>query len=156
MGNISDRVRKIIDNEGLSISQFERIIGSSKGTISKAILNGTDLQARWLSAIISQFPHYNALWILTGEGNMSSKDTKSINEPLFRYTSPQEHKEVEPSIKDPESEDHDILKLYREVIREKTTLLEFTQKQLECKDLQIAQKDEQINSLMNIISMMNK
>lgn len=70
MCKIVPRIKQIALNEGVTIGAIERAIGASKGVISRAITNGTDIQSKWLQAIVENYPHYSAQWLLTGEGNM--------------------------------------------------------------------------------------
>lgn len=57
-------------NEGIGIGALERSIGASKGVLSRAIKNGTDIQSKWISILVENYPQYSPAWVLTGEGNM--------------------------------------------------------------------------------------
>lgn len=70
MGKILVRIQKIAQKEGVTISKMERIIGASKGVLSRAINNDTDIQAKWIKAIVENYPRYSPRWLLTGEGEM--------------------------------------------------------------------------------------
>lgn len=70
MGNILSRIQEISMKEGINITSMEKMIGASKGVLSRAIKQGTDIQAKWLSAIVENYPQYSASWLLTGEGKM--------------------------------------------------------------------------------------
>lgn len=72
MGKILDRIQKIASNEGITIGALERRIGASKGVLSRAINNGTDIQAKWLEVIVENYPLYSTRWLLTGKGEMLS------------------------------------------------------------------------------------
>lgn len=61
------RIKVIAENENITISELERVIGASKGVLSRAINNGTDIQAKWICAIVKRYPQYSAKWLLTGE-----------------------------------------------------------------------------------------
>lgn len=69
MEKISDRLQKLIHQEGISIRALEQKIGCSNGVLSKSIAKGTDINSTWLSKIIEAYPKYNATWLLTGKGN---------------------------------------------------------------------------------------
>lgn len=56
MGNILTKIQQIASNEGITIGAFERSIGASKGVLSRAIANGTDIQAKWLEKIVEIIP----------------------------------------------------------------------------------------------------
>lgn len=77
MGNILNRIQEIAVNERISIGALERKIGASKGVLSRAINNGTDIQAKWLQQIVENYPQYSAEWLLTGMGPMFRENNKS-------------------------------------------------------------------------------
>lgn len=60
----------IAKNEAISISALEMKIGASKGVLSRALKNNTDIQVKWLIALVENYPDYNTEWILTGKGPM--------------------------------------------------------------------------------------
>lgn len=70
MTTILSRIQDIVTAEGITIGAFERSIGASKGVISRAINNGTDIQAKWLQIIVENYPRYSADWLLSGKGSM--------------------------------------------------------------------------------------
>ena len=70
MSKILPRIKQLALNEGITIGALERIIGASKGVLSRAIANGTDIQTKWLEAIVENYPQYSAQWLLTGTGDM--------------------------------------------------------------------------------------
>ena len=76
MANILDRVALFAQNEGISIGSVEKTIGASKGVLSRALAQGTDVQAKWIKAIVENYPNLSSDWLLTGEGEMlRSSDT---------------------------------------------------------------------------------
>lgn len=66
----ASRIEQIARYEGISVGELERTIGASKGVISRAIKNGTDIQAKWLQLIVEIYPNYSPEWLLTGRGPM--------------------------------------------------------------------------------------
>lgn len=80
MGNILTKIQQIASNEGITIGAFERSIGASKGVLSRAIANGTDIQAKWLEKIVENYPHYSASWLLAGDGPMLKTSTSGADE----------------------------------------------------------------------------
>lgn len=80
MGNILSRIQDIAHNEGITIGALERCIGASKGVLSRAINNGTDIQSKWISILVENYPQYSPTWLLTGEGSM-------LREPMKRDAS---------------------------------------------------------------------
>ena len=77
MKSILEVFIKISENEGIKITQLEEKIGASKGVLSRAIKNNSDIQAKWLLKLVENYPQYNERWLLTGEGNMLKKSTPS-------------------------------------------------------------------------------
>lgn len=75
MAKILDNIRVFAEKEGITIGALERKIGASKGVLSRAIANGTDIQAKWITAIVDNYPLVSAQWLLTGEGEMISGDS---------------------------------------------------------------------------------
>ena len=78
MGKILQRLKIMTENEGITIGKLERIIGASKGVLSRAINNDTDIQAKWLEIIADNYPHYSAEWLLRGVGSMLKDDTTPV------------------------------------------------------------------------------
>ena len=78
MSNILSRIQEIASSEGITIGAMERTIGASKGVLSRAINNGTDIQAKWLSIIVENYPRYSTGWLLTGAGSMLKDDSNGI------------------------------------------------------------------------------
>ena len=74
MSTILSRIQKIITNEGITIGAMERSLGTSKGVLSRAISNGTDIQSKWIQILAENYPLYSAEWLLTGKGNMLKKE----------------------------------------------------------------------------------
>lgn len=70
MAKILDNISILAEKEGVTIGALERQIGASKGVLSRAIANGTDIQAKWIQAIVENYPHFSAEWLLTGQGDM--------------------------------------------------------------------------------------
>lgn len=58
---------------------MERIIGASKGVLSRAIANGTDIQSKWLMSIVENYPKYSGDWLLTGQGDMLKGEKSQQN-----------------------------------------------------------------------------
>lgn len=82
MGNILSRIQDIASNEGITIGALERCIGASKGVLSRAINNGTDIQSKWITILVENYPQYSPAWLLTGEGNMLRAESEKENIPV--------------------------------------------------------------------------
>lgn len=81
MCKILPRIQQIAQHEGITIGAMERSIGASKGVLSRAIANGTDIQAKWIEAIVENYPLYSEGWLLTGRGDMLKSGTPEPNLP---------------------------------------------------------------------------
>ena len=75
MENISQRIKVIADNEGIKITQLESKIGASKGVLSRSLANSTDIQSKWVTLVVENYPKYSAEWLLTGKGSMLKSET---------------------------------------------------------------------------------
>ena len=65
-----DRVRRVIEEKGLSVRGFESAIGASNGTISKAMSRSGDIGSDLLSKIVHTYTDLSPEWLLTGRGSM--------------------------------------------------------------------------------------
>ncbi|BFM42713.1 hypothetical protein CFS9_13540 [Flavobacterium sp. CFS9] len=83
MNNILDSFSKVAKNEGVTITKLEQVIGASKGVLSRAIANNSDIQAKWILKLVENYPQYNSEWLLTGKEPM----LKSKNTPIAIKTS---------------------------------------------------------------------
>lgn len=77
MARILDRIQTLAQTEGITIGSLERKIGASKGVLSRAINNGTDIQSKWVQQIVEIYPQYSTRWLLTGEGPIFDKQESS-------------------------------------------------------------------------------
>lgn len=93
MDTLLHRISEIARLEGISIGALERQIGASKGVLSRAIQNNTDIQAKWLTRIVENYPSYSASWLLSGTGEItggqvhdfSKEEKRSLRQiPLYR------------------------------------------------------------------------
>ena len=70
MKNILETFSNISKNERVTITKLEQKIGASKGVLSRAITNKSDIQTKWLLKLVENYPQYNSEWVLTGKGPM--------------------------------------------------------------------------------------
>lgn len=64
------QIKTIADIERVTITAIEGMIGASRGVLSRALRNDTDISSMWITKIVENYPHYNCRWILTGSGDM--------------------------------------------------------------------------------------
>lgn len=88
--NILFRINQIAENEGITITALETKIGASKGVLSRALQKGTDISSKWISAVVENYPHYNAMWLLTGGGKMVIRKESSATEYTSHYMAQRE------------------------------------------------------------------
>lgn len=85
---LSQRIRLIIENEGISIREFERRTGASYGVFTKVLSSNTDIKSNMLASIAEKFPQYSPAWLLSGEGPMLAQDAQPRNKiPLYETVS---------------------------------------------------------------------
>ena len=70
MSEIVKRIEQFAKNQDITISEIERKISASKGVIYKAVKNNTDISAKWIGALVENYPILSANYILTGKGEM--------------------------------------------------------------------------------------
>lgn len=86
MGTLLDRISELAGIEQITIGGLEKQIGASKGVLSRAIQNNTDIQAKWIVRIVENYPRYSADWLLAGVGSMfknSKTDERGI--PVYYF-----------------------------------------------------------------------
>lgn len=83
MQNILSRIQAFVAQESITIGALEKKIGASKGVLSRAIKNDTDIQAKWLSIIVENYPLLSGTWLLTGKGNMYKETNATSNDPAI-------------------------------------------------------------------------
>lgn len=79
MCDILQQIRAISEREGITITALERSIGASKGVLSRALTNGTDIQSKWVRKIVENYPQYSAEWLITGHGDVLKGSTPPVN-----------------------------------------------------------------------------
>lgn len=90
MKSILNVFSKVAENENITIGKLEQIIGASKGVLSRAIAQDTDIQTKWLLNLVENYPQYNPEWLLTGKGSMLKSPNKEVisnvlEEPAVAY-----------------------------------------------------------------------
>lgn len=78
MKNIIERISFISEKENVKLTTMEKEIGASKGVLSRALNKNTDIQSKWITKIVENYPQYNSEWLLTGKGEILKS-----NEPLY-------------------------------------------------------------------------
>lgn len=127
MNPILEKIAHLAENEGVTMYKLERVIGASKGVLSRAIQNNSDIQAKWILKLVKNYPQYSCEWLLKNEGPMI-KDEKSENyRPIF-------------------SEDEDE-KRYKNLAESRKETIESLQKIISLLEKQILDNEKKINRL---------
>lgn len=101
---ISERIKQVIDNEKISVREFERRISSGQGVIAKCVKHNTDISSSVMAQIVKNFPQYSPIWLLTGEGDMyvtgkspkeDGSDANSLEQRLAEIEKKQEKRDKE-------------------------------------------------------------
>tara|TARA_Y200000002_G_C22661995_1_gene656181 strand:+ start:922 stop:1203 length:282 start_codon:yes stop_codon:yes gene_type:complete len=80
--NIHDRLKKVIDDENISISKFERIIGVVQNSVSTCLRRESSIVHNVLQGICKYFPNDSIEWILTGKESNNKMTKNKIKELL--------------------------------------------------------------------------
>ena len=80
--NIHDRLKKVIDDENISISKFERIIGVGQNSVSTCLRRESSIGHNVLQGICKYFPNHSIEWILTGKESNNKMTKNKIKELL--------------------------------------------------------------------------
>lgn len=86
METILSRIAQFAKNKNITIGALERSIGASKGVLSRAIANGTDIQAKWITSIVENYPEISTTWLLTGRGSMLQEQQEETSSTVSEYT----------------------------------------------------------------------
>ena len=70
MGNLIDRIYKIIDYKSVSVSEFSKKISVSNGYLAKQKANNANIGSHIIEKIVREFSEINPTWLLTGDGEM--------------------------------------------------------------------------------------
>lgn len=109
---LSERIKKIIDLEGISVREFERRIGCTQGLISKLLRANTDISSKVIISIVKNYSQYSSEWLLTGEGPMLKSE---VRQPEQENTEPMTMEERKLSLMESMAQDMKEIKinLYR-------------------------------------------
>ena len=80
-----NRLNEFLKVKNLTPYAFEKVIGSSVGSISKAITNNKSIGTNTLEKILESFPDLSCEWLLREEGNMLRKTDEGFQEPSEKY-----------------------------------------------------------------------
>ncbi|MDB4158112.1 hypothetical protein N9609_01330 [bacterium] len=82
---ISERVKQLIEHEGISVMGFEKKINVGNNSIGTGIKRKSNLSGDILSKILNKYDYINPKWLLTGKGEMLIENLSIVSEPAAAY-----------------------------------------------------------------------
>lgn len=119
MSDIVQRISEFAKNQNITIAEIERKISASKGVLSRAINNKTDISAKWIGLLVENYPILSEKYILTGKGEMLKSAPGS--QPTAHTPQPDERL-CEPSSDYPASVNREIKLLRQHIIALERTI----------------------------------
>lgn len=83
---MTERIKYIMEQEGLSPAQFADSIGIQRSRISHILLGRNNPSLDLVTKILAKFPNYDSDWLLFGEKNTNvttQKDARNLELSLF-------------------------------------------------------------------------
>lgn len=81
---VIEKLEEYMNYKGISIAAFERSIGMSNASLSKAIKNKGAIGTDKLENILTTYPDISPEWLLTGRGEMLKSNTYNIPADLVK------------------------------------------------------------------------
>ncbi|SHG32940.1 helix-turn-helix domain-containing protein [Flagellimonas flava] len=75
---IVDRVRKIIDHYGISVSAFANALGVQRSSVSHILSGRNNPSLDFVMKLMQAYPEVNLYWLLNGLGNFLKDDNIPI------------------------------------------------------------------------------
>lgn len=76
-GVIVQRIRKVAESKGLSVTALSKIIGVVQQTLNRQISGDGAMPLSTVDKFLSSFPEISAEWLLRGEGEMIKGEDKA-------------------------------------------------------------------------------
>lgn len=73
-GSVNQRISRIIENSGMSLTAFAKMIGIAQTSLRDCVKNGAEPKYSTLNKILIAKPLVSAEWLLTGKGDMEKKN----------------------------------------------------------------------------------
>lgn len=87
-GTINQRIERVIECSGVSLTAFAKKIGIAQTSLRECVKNGAEPKYSTLNKIVMSNPLISAEWLLRGEGNMyrteKVESSSSYNEELLK------------------------------------------------------------------------
>ena len=76
-GSVNQRISRIIENSGMSLTAFAKMIGIAQTSLRDCVKNGAEPKYSTLNKILIAKPLVSAEWLLTGKGDMEKKESSN-------------------------------------------------------------------------------
>ncbi len=76
--SVLERIKKVIDNNGCSITFLSKELGIVQTTLNRQIKGDVQLSAYTIEAFLHYFPNLSAEWLLRGKGEMLLSDSAPL------------------------------------------------------------------------------
>lgn len=86
-GTINQRIERVIEYSGVSLTAFAKKIGIAQTSLRECVKNGAEPKYSTLNKIVMSNPLISAEWLLRGEGSMLKSDisNKETEEGMKRF-----------------------------------------------------------------------
>lgn len=143
-----ERVKKIMDREGLNKNSFSLAVGLTNNvTITRIIKEHRNPSPNTCKKIIERFPQYNYVWLLKGEGEMLKDKNVSYSSFTKGNQNISSVGDIQGVFNTSISESESNIIEENKLLKEENKLLKEENKKL--KDDLLKSKDEIINLLIN-------
>ncbi len=81
------RIKKIIEDLGITQSEFAKQIGVERANISHIISGRHKPSYEFLRKVLETYPNLNAEWLMLGKGHIYKQDTEQVTDDIQNSTS---------------------------------------------------------------------
>ncbi len=71
------RLQKLIEKENITPARFAEIVGVQRSSVSHILSGRNNPSLDFIQKILSAFPRVSTDWLITGEGNIYKKDSRT-------------------------------------------------------------------------------
>ena len=83
MDTVISVFKKVADLESITLTELERVLGASKGVLTKSYSKNTDISGKWLYKLAENYPQYNIFELL--QNKQILKFSSIAEEPKATY-----------------------------------------------------------------------
>lgn len=116
--NRNERVLKIVEEEGMTYSDFARRIGVTKHLVSNWKNKNQTVPDKYLVSIIMEFPDVNARWLVTGSAGNESEEKERETFEQYRERFEKSYKDTIKLLQSSVQDKERIIKLKDEIIQD--------------------------------------